>query len=867
VCAAVAASGAASGDGRPLRIADLFALEGIGYGYGGPFAVAPDGDAVAFTRLRAKRTLANHQLEHLLGNERGDVWLQERPGQPAINLTDGLATASGWWAPQWSPDGNRLAMLSVRDGRVTLWAWERATRRLGQVSPLEVELRDYERPPFLWLAPTRLLCPFFASSGRRSVMESDLLATPRLASAAWLQAVRGEVSTSSALQSGAAPSGGDEGFDELALHLVDVAARESKALLEGPVSGLSLGPGARAFAFAKQMGAYVPKADQPLPLARITPTADLGQFAIEVRTTDGAVSVDASGESPDARLDSMRWSPDGRELAFLGYQGSRLSAPLLFRIEIGSGRISRTELGALDPGSVDRVRTGLEWTDAGELIIRAARRQGPGRASVDARRDWWLLSRSGRQICLTARMQRAPSELWAVAGRREFLGVASETLWRLRVADGAVMDAGAAIRGSVEGIDWPLTPDWDDVAEFQSPGGEYSRIVVSTRRGGVRSSHIFDARSGRLEALSLPDAQARVVAMTPSRGGGVVAAARGAAGTSLWRIGASTGRSDVLMQTNTFLRGVGGGEIVSIPYRSLAGQELRAWLILPYARQAGARYPLLTWVHGGFIAGSEPPYWHSIAYGDALNMHIPAAHGYAVLLPSMPVRTPGDPDDVLLGLTNGVMPAIDAAIALGHADAGRLFVAGHSFGGYATHGLLTQTQRFKAAISLAGATNLVSQYGTFDARLRYGPRPHANLTNLARMEVGQSNLGGAPWQAVERYARNSPIRYVADIRTPLMIVQGDLDFVAMQQGEELFTALYRLGRRAQLVRYWGEGHEVRSPANVRDFWARALAWLDEHGDVSRDSQGRVLFDGEVARSRMGAPPWPPQRYAEIEERT
>jgi dipeptidyl aminopeptidase/acylaminoacyl peptidase len=79
-----------------------------------------------------------------------------------------------------------------------------------------------------------------------------------------------------------------------------------------------------------------------------------------------------------------------------------------------------------------------------------------------------------------------------------------------------------------------------------------------------------------------------------------------------------------------------------------------------------------------------------------------------------------------------------------------------------------------------------------------------------------------------RYVRNSPINEIDRVQTPTLIVQGDLDYVPMQQGEEFFTGLYRRGVPAEFVRYWGEGHVVESPPNVVDLWKRVIVWLDRH---------------------------------------
>ena len=89
-------------------------------------------------------------------------------------------------------------------------------------------------------------------------------------------------------------------------------------------------------------------------------------------------------------------------------------------------------------------------------------------------------------------------------------------------------------------------------------------------------------------------------------------------------------------------------------------------------------------------------------------------------------------------------------------------------------------------------------------------------------------MGGPPSQDLERYLRNSPITQAGRVTTPVLIVQGDLDYVPIQQGEEFFTALYRQNKPADFVRYWGEGHVLESPANIEDVWKRIFAWLERY---------------------------------------
>jgi dipeptidyl aminopeptidase/acylaminoacyl peptidase len=309
-------------------------------------------------------------------------------------------------------------------------------------------------------------------------------------------------------------------------------------------------------------------------------------------------------------------------------------------------------------------------------------------------------------------------------------------------------------------------------------------------------------------------------------------------GLFVWRRNLETTKTEKLLEANTFLRGIAPGRFKLIEYTGLDGEKLKAWLILPPDYQPGRRYPLLTWVYPGSMAGPAPSRYDQISAGGSLNMQIPAAHGYVVLMPSMPLGPEGATDDPMLRLQDGVLPAVDKVVDIGIADPERLFLIGQSFGGFATYGLVTQTHRFTAAVSLAGMSDLISLYGQFDARVRYTDHPQEYLPMMALMESAQIRMGNPPWKDLGRYLRNSPIFYVDRVQTPLMIIQGDLDYVAIQQGEEFFNALYRQGKRAEFVRYWGEGHVLQSPANIRDMWQRIFAWFDEFSPKSAKASGQ-----------------------------
>jgi dipeptidyl aminopeptidase/acylaminoacyl peptidase len=237
---------------------------------------------------------------------------------------------------------------------------------------------------------------------------------------------------------------------------------------------------------------------------------------------------------------------------------------------------------------------------------------------------------------------------------------------------------------------------------------------------------------------------------------------------------------------------------------------------LPPGYEGGKSYPMIVWLYSGsFMSREVYRFGLESSILASLNLQTLASHGYVVLVADAPLKT-GTP---VLDLMKAVMPAVDRVVDMGIADSGRLGVMGHSYGGYATTSLIEQTWRFRAAIAYAGIYDLISKYGQFYVGRGGG--------GWAETE-GQGAIGGTPWQFRDRWIENSPIFYLDRVRTPLLLVHGDLDPIPYQQSEEVFVGLRRLGKEVVYAKYAGEGHVLKSPANVIDFWNRVIAWFDDH---------------------------------------
>lgn len=245
-------------------------------------------------------------------------------------------------------------------------------------------------------------------------------------------------------------------------------------------------------------------------------------------------------------------------------------------------------------------------------------------------------------------------------------------------------------------------------------------------------------------------------------------------------------------------------ELVS--YRDADGKVLYGVLRYPIGYEKGRRYPTVFELYETFFDNGFN--------GRAAML---AGQGYAVFHPSvnLVVGRPGE------SWAKGVTAAANRLIDMGIADPDRLGVHGTSYGGYATVLLLTETDRFKAAVNVSGKVDMISFY-TDSERL--------GVRNTHAPEKSQDRIGGTLWEYPERYIEHSAIFRLDRVKTPLLTISGDQDpNVPANQSRELYYALRRLGKEVEWVRYTNGGH--RPPNSVTesiDFENRILAWYDKY---------------------------------------
>jgi dipeptidyl aminopeptidase/acylaminoacyl peptidase len=243
-----------------------------------------------------------------------------------------------------------------------------------------------------------------------------------------------------------------------------------------------------------------------------------------------------------------------------------------------------------------------------------------------------------------------------------------------------------------------------------------------------------------------------------------------------------------------------------VHFKSKDGTQVSGYLYKPLDYTTGKKYPTLLIPHGG-------PVWAYYAeFSHQAQLY--AANGYAVLFPN-PRGSSGYGQDYAKAIFadwgnkdfQDDMAMVDYAIEQGIADPDKLGVGGWSYGGISTDFIITQTTRFKAAISGAGAAEFSSLYG------------HDQYQKDYEAELG------LPWDNQGAWAKVSPFRNVAKVTTPTLFMGGNIDWnVPILGGEQMYQALKRLGRTTELVVYPDEYHEFSLPSHIKDRLERDLAW-------------------------------------------
>ena len=253
------------------------------------------------------------------------------------------------------------------------------------------------------------------------------------------------------------------------------------------------------------------------------------------------------------------------------------------------------------------------------------------------------------------------------------------------------------------------------------------------------------------------------------------------------------------------------GESVTTP--GALGAEVQSLLLKPPGFDPAKKYPAIFLIHGGPQGAWED------AWGYRWNPQMFAAHGYVVLMTN-PHGSTGYGQKFLEEISGDwggacyqdLMAAADYLERLPYVDKDRIGAAGASFGGFMINWIAGHTTRFKV---------LVSHDGPYDQRSMYG--------ETEELWFPEWEFKGLPWEKGSLYEKWSPSNFVQNIQTPMLVVEGELDFrVPNGQAFQLFSALERRGVPSKMLYFPDEGHWVNKPQNSQLWYNTVLGWLDEY---------------------------------------
>jgi dipeptidyl aminopeptidase/acylaminoacyl peptidase len=252
------------------------------------------------------------------------------------------------------------------------------------------------------------------------------------------------------------------------------------------------------------------------------------------------------------------------------------------------------------------------------------------------------------------------------------------------------------------------------------------------------------------------------------------------------------------------------GVLEKVRFTSRDGTEVESFVVKPPDFDQNQKYPTLLSIHGGPVS--------QYTWGYSFAPQFYAAHGYVVVLPN-PRGSTGRGEKFCNAIYQGwglkdyedLIAAVDHVIELGYADPARLGVTGYSYGGFMTNVVITRTDRFKAAVSGAGHSLFIANYG------------HDIYQKWYVWELG------LPWENRRLWEKLSPLNHIHKVTTPTIFLCGQKDWnVPVLNSELMYQSLKRLGIETQLVVYPDSHHGGWKKQYSRDYYQRTLAWMDKY---------------------------------------
>ena len=519
-------------------------------------------------------------------------------------------------------------------------------------------------------------------------------------------------------------------------------------------------------------------------------------------------------------LDDPQWSPDGKSIALLFTENAPRAAGPLMPMTPETGVVDtkayEQRLTTVDPASgnvrqlspPDMYVYEYDWSpDNQRFAVTAAHGAGD---------DNWYIAQLYTIAADGGAMKpiyRPPLQMaiprWSpdgksiafIAGIMSDEGAVGGDIFTVAAAGGAPRNVTPGIKSSPNWLSW-TSPD---------------QVLFTENRDGSVAIATVAVSNGRINSLwAAPE-----VISSGESGGFAMSLARDRRTSALIRESFShppevwagpLGQWKQITHVNQQLHPT-WGEAKSIHWNS-DGKNIQGWLLYPSRYDPGQRYPMVVSVHGG-PAWANLPHWPESFY----NTSVLSSLGYFVLYPNPrgshgqgEAFTSANVKDFGYGDFRDILRGVDQVVKDLPIDDQRVGITGWSYGGYMTMWAVTQTKRFRAAVSGAGLADWLSYYGEND---------------IDQWMIAY--FGASVYDDPAVYARSAPITFIKNVKTPTLVVVGERDGECpMPQSREFWHALKTFNVPTQFVVYPNEGHHIASAEHRRDIIQRMVGWFDQY---------------------------------------
>jgi dipeptidyl aminopeptidase/acylaminoacyl peptidase len=553
-------------------------------------------------------------------------------------------------------------------------------------------------------------------------------------------------------------------------------------------------------------------------LAFLSDAERAGQLELYVSNLDGRPAQKLT--TLTGFLDGPAWSPDGKSISLLFTENApRAAGPLMpMTPETGviDNKVYEQRLTTVDVASgqirqispADMYIYEYDWSpDSKSFALTAAR--GEGDANWYVAQLYTLSAEGGEMKSLYKPALQIAVPRWSpdgnniafISGIMSDEGSTGGDIFVVAASGGAAKNVTPEMKASAGGLWWPaaqkmlfseIVDGEVGLATLDLTSGKIAKVwsgpeVVSAQAWGSLGGSI--AKDGKTSA---------VIRQSFSQPPEVWAGPIGA-----WT---------QITHVNELVKPT-WGEVKNVHWTS-DDMQVQGWLITPANYDSKQRYPMVVVVHGGPASAEVPAF-----PGPFFNTSLLSSQGYFVLYPNPrgsfgqgEAFTHANVKDFGYGDFRDILRGVEKVVKDYPVDNDRVGITGWSYGGFMTMWAVTQTNRFRAAVSGAGLANWQSYYGENDID-----------------EWMMPYFGTSVYQDPAVYAKSSPMNFITKVKTPTLVLVGERDGECpAPQSREFWHGLKSMGVKTQLVIYANEGHYIGQPEHQRDIVHRTVNWFDQY---------------------------------------